>query len=149
MSLSSELFARPADLSPASRFTTMNGMVYLVSGLAFLAWPNLIQIVFRDAPFEGHEAALFRLLGMLLAIVGWLYIFGGLAGTRQFVWATIVDRVTIVPAVLVVMAINGIFPHLSIFFAVVDPAMAIGAYLLLHRRAPMPSRSPFGVRAPN
>jgi len=123
-------------------------MVYVASGLAFLAWPNLVQIVFRDAPFVGHEAALFRLIGMLLAIVGWLYMFGGLAGTRRFVWATIVDHATIVPVVLIGMAINGIFPHVSIFFAVVDPTMALGAYLILHRSATMPWSSRVGLRAP-
>ena len=72
--------------------------------------PGSVQTIFMDAPFVGHECA-FRVLGMAVAVIGWLYLFGGRSGARQFGPASVLDRVVLVPAVLVPLVIAGIFPH--------------------------------------
>jgi hypothetical protein len=131
MSLITDLFARPAELRLPSKYIIANGMTYMALGLLFVAWPGLVQSIFRDAAFVGHEDALFRLIGLMLVIVGWLYLFGGRSGGRQFVAATVIDRVIMVPVVLVPMALAGIFPHVALTFAVLDPALALGAWFLL------------------
>jgi hypothetical protein len=64
-------------------------------------------------------------------------LFGGLSGDRRIVAATVLERVVLVPLVLVPLAIAGVFPHLLVAFAVLDPVLGIGAWLLL-------SRSPSG-----
>jgi hypothetical protein len=61
------------------------------------------------------------------AVIGWLYVFGGRSGARQVVAASVVDRLVFVPAVLLPLAIGGVFPHFLVTLAILDPALAIGA----------------------
>lgn len=133
MSVVSDLLEKRAALSVASQYTTINGLLYLASGLLMLAWPGAVQTIFMDAAFAGHEEALVRLIGMLLAVIGWLYVFGGRSGAKQFVAASVLDRVTLVPMTLGALALAGVFPHVMTTFAILDPALGIGAWLLLGR----------------
>jgi hypothetical protein len=70
---------------------------------------------------------------MTVMVIGWLYLFGGLSGGRRIVAASVLDRMVLVPLVLVPLAIAGVFPHLLLAFAVLDPTLGIGAWLLLGR----------------
>ena len=72
-----------------------------------------------------------RALGMAVVVIGWLYLFGGRSGSRQAVAASVIDRLTIVPLVLLPLAASGVLPHLFIFFALLDVSLGIGAWLLL------------------
>jgi hypothetical protein len=72
-------------------------------------------------------------MGMAVMVIGWLYLFGGLSGGRRIVAASVLDRLVLVPLVLVPLAIAGVFPHLMLAFAVLDPTLGIGAWLLLNR----------------
>jgi hypothetical protein len=130
-----DLMATPADLSAAAKYSVMNGLLYLGLGGVLIVWPGAVQTIFRDAPFAGHEGALFRVIGMAVAVIGWLYVFGGRSGARQFGPASVLDRVILVPLVLVPLAIAGVFPHTLGAFAILDPALGIGAWVL-HRREP-------------
>lgn len=134
MSLIKKLFEKPPNLSTASKYTVMNGLVYLGGGALLIAWPAVVQTLFMDPAFVGHEEGLIRMIGMTLAIIGWLYFFGGRTGARQIVAASVVDRLVLVPAVLVPLAISGVLPHLLLTFAILDPALAIGAWVLLDRK---------------
>ena len=133
MPLLRDLLAVPARLPAASRYTIVNGFLYLASGLVFVVWPAAVQRVFLDPPFAGQEAALVRVLGLTLGIIGWLYIFGGRSGGRQVVAATVIDRVLFVPIVLVPLALSGVFPHVFLTFAILDPSLALGGWLILRR----------------
>ena len=105
----------------------------------------MVQTIFRDAAFVGNEAALFRIVGMNLMVIGWLYLFGGLSGGRRIVAASVLDRVVLVPLVLVPLAIAGVFPHFLLAFVVLDPTLGIGAWLLLSRSAHPRSHSTAGT----
>ena len=59
----------PAHRSTASKYTSLNGLLYLASGGLLIAWPGVVQTLLLDAPFQGHEAALVRVLGMALAAI--------------------------------------------------------------------------------
>jgi hypothetical protein len=135
MSIVSDLVEKPADLSVASQYTAVNGIFYLASGAVMLVWPGVIQTVFLDSGFAGHEEALCRVLGMMIAIVGWLYLFGGRSGARQFVAASVFDGVTLVPLVLIPLALAGVFPHVMTTFGILDPSLGIGAWLFLGRQS--------------
>ena len=135
MSLIEALLEKPARLSTASRYTEMNGLLYLMTGALFIAWPGAIQTLFRDAAFVGREGALIRVIGLTLAVIGWLYMFGGRSGSRQAVAASVVVRLILVPAVLIPLAIAGVFPHMLMTFAILDPLLAIGAWILLSRES--------------
>jgi len=134
MSLLSDLAEAPAQRSAASRFTSACGVLYLATGLSMLAWPGQAQVMLGERPFIGDEAGLVRVIGMLLAVVGWFYIFGGRTGGRQFVAATVLDRLILVPLVLVPTALAGVFPKMMLVFAVLDPVLALVAWHLLRRR---------------
>jgi hypothetical protein len=130
-----DLLEKPVALPTASRYAVMNGLVYLACGGLLIVWPGVVQVVFRDAPFVGRESALFRVLGMTLAAIGWLYVFGGRSGVRQFGPASVLDRVVLIPLVLVPLVIAGVFPHVLGTFAILDPVLGIGAWVLHERQA--------------
>lgn len=134
MSLIKSLFDRPASLPTASKYTVANGILYLGCGALFIAWPGVIQTVFMDSAFVGHEEALMRVIGLTLAVIGWFYLFGGRSGASQIVAASVVDRLVLVPAVLVPLAMAGVFPHVLVTFAILDPALGIGAWVLISRK---------------
>jgi hypothetical protein len=46
----------------------------------------------------------------------------------------VVDRLVFVPVALVPLAIAGVFPHLLLTLAILDPALAIGAWVLLGQK---------------
>jgi hypothetical protein len=134
MSFMSDLLESPASLATASKYTAMNGFIYLGLGALFLLWPNAVQTIFRDEPFAGHERTLFRVIGMTVMVIGWLYLFGGRSGSRQLVAASILDRWILVPLVLVPIAIAGVFPHIFLTFALLDASLALGAWVLRRRK---------------
>jgi hypothetical protein len=134
MALISDLIEKPATLSVASKYTVINGVLYLGTGALFIAWPGLVQAVFKDTAFVGHEEALFRVVGLLLVVVGWLYLFGGRSGGPQAPAASVIDRLVFVPAVLLPLVFAGVFPHLFLALAILDPTLAIGAWILLARK---------------
>jgi hypothetical protein len=134
MPLMKDLLERPFDQAIASKYTAMNGFIYLGIGALLLIWPGVVQTIFRDAAFVGNEAALFRIVGTALMVIGWLYLFGGLSGGRRIVAAGILDRWLLIPWVLVPLAIAGVFPHTLLAIAVLDPTLGLGAWLLLRRQ---------------
>jgi hypothetical protein len=134
MALIKDLLSAPRPLPAVSIYTIINGVFYLGNGATLLLWPGIAQVMFFEPPFVGHEAGLARVIGLLLCVVGWLYLFGGRSGSRQFVAAGAIDRIFLVPAVLVPVALSGTFPHLLLIFAVVDPLLGLGAWWLLSRR---------------
>jgi hypothetical protein len=75
-----DLLERPFDQAITSKYTAMNGLIYLGAGTLVLIWPGMVQTIFRDAAFVGNEAALIRVMGMTVMVIGWLYLFGGLSG---------------------------------------------------------------------
>ncbi|MCK7492084.1 MAG: hypothetical protein MZW92_10850 [Comamonadaceae bacterium] len=101
MSLTKDLSQKPASLSTGSTYTAMNGVFYLGFGALLISWPGVTQTIFADRAFVGHEEALIRVMGMAVAVIGWLYLFGGRSGARQIIAASVVDRLVLVPAVLV------------------------------------------------
>jgi hypothetical protein len=133
MSLRVDLLEAPSNLSSVSKFTSVCGVFYMASGLLLLAWPGAVQTLFLDPAFVGREEALFRVLGMLVMVTGWFYVFGGRSGGRQFVASTVLDRIVLVPLVLVPTAASGVFPHILLTFGVLDPVLGLVAWFLLAR----------------
>jgi hypothetical protein len=61
-------------------------------------------------------------------------VFGGRSGAQQIAAASVIDRLIFVPAVLIPVAIAGVFPHLLLIFVVFDALLAVGAWILFARR---------------
>jgi hypothetical protein len=133
MPLVKDLLEKPASLSAGAKYSVINGTVYLALGGLFIAWPGVVQTIFMDRPFVGDEQGLIRVTGLTVVVIGWLYVFGGRTGGRQFSAASVVDRLIFVPVVLLPLAIAGVFPHMLLAFTVLDMTLAVGAWMLLHR----------------
>jgi hypothetical protein len=134
MSLIADLLEKSPNLSIASKNTVINGFSYFGGGALLIAWPGATQALFKEPAFVGHEEGLVRMIGLMLAVIGWLYVFGGRSGSRAFVAASVVDRLVFVPVVLVPLAMAGVFPHLLLTFAILDPTLAVVAWALLARK---------------
>ena len=133
MSLIKDLLERPFDQAITSKYTVMNGGDLFGREPWYFFGPEWCRPSSGMRRSLGNEAALIRVIGMTLMIIGWLYLFGGLSGGRRIVAAGVLDRVVLVPLVLVPLAIAGVFPHFLLAFAVLDPTLGIGAWLLLSR----------------
>ena len=145
MSLIDTLVKKPS-LSPASKFQSLNGIIYFGAGLGLILWPGLVQVLLRDPGFTGHESALFRALGLTVAMIGWHYYFGGRTGEKQVVAASLIERLIYVPLVLLPLALAGVFPHTFVAFTALDVGLAIGAWMLLCTEARKSSESaPLGA----
>ena len=131
--LINDLLEKPTNLSTASKYTAMNGLIYLAAGALLIVWPGVAQTLFRERAFVGDEQGLFRVMGLTVVVIGWLYLFGGRSGARQVVAASVVDRLIFVPGVLVPLAITGVFPLLLLAFACLDVTLAIGAWVIFGR----------------
>jgi hypothetical protein len=73
-------------------------------------------------------------IGLTVVVIGWLYLWGGRSGARQIVASTVIDRIVFVPAVLLPLALAGVFPHLLVTFSILDVVLAIGAWMLRSRQ---------------
>jgi hypothetical protein len=133
--LLTDLLSKPTRLSNASKYTVLNGAFYICAGGLLIVWPGATQAIFKERAFVGDEAALIRVMGLTVVVIGWLYLFGGRSGARQIIAASVVDRLLFVPAVLVPLAMAGVFPHLLGTFAILDPALGIGAWMIAANRS--------------
>ncbi len=131
MSLLKTLMQTPGKLSTASKYTILNGWIYVATGATFIAWPGMVQILFMERAFVGYEQALMQVIGLALLVIGWLYYFGGRTGQPSVTAASVVDRLIFVPAVLMPLALAGVFPHLLIAFSLFEPLLAVGAWVLI------------------
>jgi hypothetical protein len=68
-------------------------------GATLIIWPGVLQTLFREEAFVGHEGALMRVIGLTIVVIGWLYVFGGRSGARQIVAASVIDRLVFVSLV--------------------------------------------------
>ena len=50
--LLADLMAKPATLSAASKYTAMNGVIYLCAGALLIVWPGATQTIFLDRAFS-------------------------------------------------------------------------------------------------
>jgi hypothetical protein len=91
----------------------------------------VVQAIFGDRAFVGDERGLFRVIGLTVVVIGWLYVFGGRSGGRQFSAASVIDRLIFVPVVLLPLATAGVFPHVLVAFTILDMSLAVGAWALL------------------
>lgn len=136
MSFFAALWHRPEPLTPLARYTVANGLLYLAIGVTlFFAARPIVALVAAVEGFVVTDVGLVRVAGMAVAIIGWFYVAGGRTGAPSFALATVADR-AVVPFLLVPLWWIGEAPALlTLPFAVLDPALAIGAWWLWRRDA--------------
>jgi hypothetical protein len=141
MSLIAALKESTPNPSAASKFLSACGLIYAASGVIFLLWPGVIQMLLLDPDFVGNESTLVRILGLTIVAIGMLYFSGGRAGNKQIIAISIIERIVLVPVVLVPAIVSGVFPRTLLLFAVLDPALAVVTWYLLSREFSTGARS--------
>lgn len=131
MSLLTIALEKPTALTRSSKYTVFNGFVYLGLGVVLIFWPGAIQTIFREREFVGDEGGLFRVVGFAVLLIGYYLVIGGHSGSRQAAAASVLDRVILVPLVLLPIAISGVFPHFLFTVVIVDVSLAISTWILL------------------
>lgn len=117
-----------------ARYTFWNGVMYLVVGGALYLTPDIARKLFFMAPFAGLEEGYMRMLGVTVAIIGWFYVFGARTRADSFALSTVADRIA-VPALLLPLYFTGQMAAGPVFaFALLDPLLALGAYLIWRRQ---------------
>lgn len=113
--------------TPLSRYTAANGVLYVVFGIVVYAWPEVTQLI-GAADFEAGESGLVRILGFVLAVIGWFYIMGARTRADSFGLATVFDRVLIVPVFLLALVVTDtVDAGFVVPFAILDPVLGLGA----------------------
>lgn len=135
MQLINDLFEKSPKQTAVSRYTALNGVLYVGVGGLLTVWPSATQTLLRDPAFVGQEEGLVRIIGLTVFIIGLLYLLGGRGNARQIIAVSMLGRPILVPGVVVPLAIAGVFPHLLLTFAVLDFILSIGAWVLLARKA--------------
>lgn len=145
MSFVAALLASPPS-TPLSRYTAWNGALYLATGALLYAWPGAAQTLFGAAPFSAGEGGLVRVVGFTVMVIGWFYVMGARTRADSFGLATVVDR-ALVPLFLVPLAVTGaVDPHVVVPFAILDPVLAIGAFVIWRRTTTLTDRSTTAAR---
>jgi hypothetical protein len=129
------MLSKPREpLTPLARYTQANGAFYLALGLMVYTWPGMMGLV-GAGPLEGQEPALFRVIGMAIAIIGWFYVMGARTNRDSFGLATFADRI-LVPFFLLPLVLAGdVDPVLVLPVAILDPILGIGAFAIWKRQS--------------
>lgn len=133
MQLINDLFEKSPDQTVVSRYTAMNGVIYLGAGALLVLWPGAMQTIFGDSAFVGREEGLIRVVGLTVVIIGFLYLLGGRANAAQIIAVSIVCRPFLVPLTIVPLAIAGVFPGLLLTFVVLDTSLSIIGWVLYRK----------------
>jgi hypothetical protein len=120
-------------LTPLARYTQANGFLYLALGLGVYAWPGVMGLV-GAGPLEGQEPALYRTLGLAIAIIGWFYVMGARTNRDSFGLATFADRILVPFFVLPLVFMGQVDPMLVLPVAILDPILGIGAFVIWKRQ---------------
>ena len=99
----------------------------------YLLPTSLLTRAFFVEGFAGYEEGLARSVGVTLAVIGWFYVMGGRTRADSFGLSTVVDRL-LIPVVLVPLMLMGkVAPGMALPFAVLDPLLGVGAYVVWRR----------------
>ena len=126
--LSALLAQPPAAERKLARYTVWNGVLYLVIGLTMAVSPAGLLSMINGRPIE--DQGMVRLLGVLVGVIGWFYVMGGRTGATSFGLATVVDRAAIPLLLGALVLTDQVSLQLVGPFAVLDPLLALGAFLL-------------------
>jgi hypothetical protein len=136
MSWLSTLFAKAPPHTPLSRYTTYNGFFYMAAGALVFLWPRALELT--GPALVGHEPGFARMLGAVLLLIGWFYVFGAKTRSDVFGLATVFDRLFLVPLLfLPLVALGEVDPAVGVPFAILDPLLGIGALLIWRRQRRM------------
>lgn len=111
---------RPGPLTLVSRSIEIFGYVDLVLGVLILIATRFTAAVFRLPPLSSLDVSLLHVVGVLVTILGALYIMNGRLNVLSFAVGSLLDR-PLVPLIMLVLWYRRILPGpLAAAFSIVD-----------------------------
>ncbi len=110
----------PPEQSRSARTVEVFGWIILLEGTLILLAPFWVASLLRLPDLSDQAANYMRLVGLLVGGLGMLYIAGGRLNSRDFVFASMLDR-PLVPPLMGLLWYLGIVPGpLALLFAISD-----------------------------
>lgn len=104
----------------AARTVEAYGWLILVEGAGILVFPRAIASVLQLPPLVEQGANYFRLVGVLVAGIGLLYVLSGRLNAEGFVFASLLDRPVVPPLMAVLWYLEIVPGPLALAFSVED-----------------------------
>jgi hypothetical protein len=113
------LFTAP-NRSRSAKTVEVFGWLILIEGSLMLLAPRLAESVLQLPAFVEQGEHYFRLVGLLTGGLGMLYVVSGRLNSREFVFASMLDR-PLVPFIMAVLWYRNILPGpLALAFSLQD-----------------------------
>lgn len=126
------LFAPAPPHTALSWYITWNGALYLSSGVMFWVWPYALEWLGAPA-LSTVEAGYVRSIGIAVIQIGWFYLWGARTRSEVFCLSTIPNRLAAPLLILPLVFTGRLVPALGIPFSILDPVLAIGAWIVWKR----------------
>lgn len=118
-----EMFTRllhPAEQTRAARSVEAFGWLILVESIVLMIAPHLVAALLHLPALEPQGANYLRLVALLVGGLGMLYVASGRLNSEGFVFASMLDR-PLVPPAMAALWLLGIIPGpLALLFSVQD-----------------------------
>lgn len=115
------LLTKP-EQSRSAKTVEVFGWIILLEGTLILLAPHWVASILTLPDLSDQAANYVRLVGLLVGGLGMLYVASGRLDSREFVFASMIDR-PLVPPIMAVLWYLGIVPGpLALLFAISDGA---------------------------
>lgn len=104
----------------AARTVELFGWLVLLEGIVMMLAPHFVASVLHLPALQEQGASFFRLVALLACGVGMLYVVSGRLNAHGFVFASLLDRPLVPPAMGVLWYLNIIPAPLALAFSVQD-----------------------------
>jgi hypothetical protein len=108
------------------KFLLVQGIAYALIGCLGVFGPALMADVFLIPHPSADDLGWLRIIGVAAAVIGYFYIQGARQpDIKPLMVHSTFDRLTFVPAFLIMCVLNGSSPQICIAFAIMDPLLAL------------------------
>ena len=111
---------RAGSQSRSAKSVEAFGWLILIEGAALLMFPHWVADVLTLPALTPQGASYLRLAGLLVGGLGMLYVASGRLDSEGFVFASLLDRPLVPPAMLVLWWLDVLPAPLALAFAVQD-----------------------------
>ena len=110
----------PHNQSRAAKSVEVFGYIMLAESLAILLVPELVAALLQLDPLSAQSATYFRIGGLLIGGLGILYVISGRLSANGFIFASMIDRPLVPPAMLLLWSLRIVPGTLAIAFSMLD-----------------------------
>ena len=112
----------PVGQSSAAKTVEIYGWIIFLQGGSLLLFPDFMANLMHFGPLTSQASGFLRLVGMLVSGFGMLYAVSGRLNAEGFVFATLIDRPFVAPAMAALWYFGALPGPLALLFAIEDSA---------------------------